>query len=261
MTSLNSKKYPLLLIAFIGLAIVFFLAFLPACSSRPKATPAPSLTLTNQFAQTISLSQLKGKVIVLTFLYTHCPETCPLIIFKVQQAMTELGSPVDEVALVAVTVDPERDTVERLREYTSSLSFDWQYLTGEPGQVRVAWDNYGIYVEPQKKKMTIEDQSHAGHQGYEVIHSTKVVLIDKEGFQRATLFGEGWQAAELEEKLRRLLAGQKIPDDFHLWRSFVSFLYRCGPISFSSLGEAVGHFIYMLSIPAVLFGLYRLLVR
>ncbi len=94
--------------------------------------PAPPFELTNQFGQTTSLAQLKGKVVVLTFLYTNCPEACPLVISHIQQVMIELGSPTDEVALVAITVDPERDTVERLQEYTASLPSDWQYLSGEP---------------------------------------------------------------------------------------------------------------------------------
>ena len=174
--------------------------------SQKEAILAPPFEQTNQFGQTTSLSQLRGKVVVLTFLYSNCPDTCPLLISKIQQAMTELGSPTDEVTLVAVTVDPERDTVQRLREHTSSLSFYWQYLTGEPEQVKSVWDNYGIYAAPQKEEMSIGGQSHADHQGYEVIHTTVVILIDKEGFQRSILLGEWWQPAELEEKLRQLLS-------------------------------------------------------
>jgi cytochrome oxidase Cu insertion factor (SCO1/SenC/PrrC family) len=158
------------LVTLLSLLLIFLLLFLPACSQSQKATPAPPFELTNQFGEITSLSQLRGKVVVLTFLYSHCPVVCPLIISKVQQAMIELGDPAtDEVALVVVTVDPERYTVERLREYTSSLPFNWLYLTGEPGQLKVVWGNYGIYVEPQKEKMameedkmTMEGQSHAG---------------------------------------------------------------------------------------------------
>ncbi len=68
------------------------------------------------------------------------------------------------------------------------------------------WANYGIYVEKQEEKTTAEGQSHSGHQGYEVIHTTVVMLIDKEGLQRSILLGLYWQAAELEEKLSQLLS-------------------------------------------------------
>lgn len=258
----RGKKHLLALVALLSPLLVFLLLVLPACSQSQKATPAPPFELTNQFGEMTSLSQLRGKVVVLTFLYGHCSEVCPLIISKVQQAMTELGTPATEgVALLAVTVDPERDAVDGLRESTSSLPFNWSYLTGEPGQLKVAWDNYGIYVEPQKGKTIADGQSHDGHQGYDVIHTAKVVLIDRDGYIGAELIGQNWQAEELRDKLGRLLAGQEITGGFHPWQSLVSFIYRCGPVSFSSFGGAVTHFLFMLSIPAVLFGLYRLLIR
>ena len=184
--------------------LVLGIACAPAAPNR-KATPAPPFELTNQFGQTTSLSQLKGKVVVLTFLYSNCPDACPLLTSKIQQAMTELGSIADEVALVAITLDPERDTVERLREYTSSLPFDWLYLTGELEQLKAVWNNYGIYVEPQEKRLTTASERLARSEGYEVNHTTIVVLIDKEGFQHALLGGLSLQVEELKEKLRNLL--------------------------------------------------------
>ena len=99
MTSLNSERRISPLMGMFVLVLVSFLLFPAACSQNPKATPAPSLSpevpptpfvrqkeampappfeLTNQFGQTTSLAQLKGKVVVLTFLYTNCPEACPL---------------------------------------------------------------------------------------------------------------------------------------------------------------------------------------
>jgi protein SCO1/2 len=227
MTNLSGKKHISSLIGLFALLLISFLLFTVACSQSPKVTPTPSVSqevpptpfvsqeeampalpfeLTNQFGQTTSLAQLKSKVVVLTFLYTNCPDACPLIISHIEQAMTELGSLADGVALVVITVDPERDTVERLQEFTASLAFDWQYLTGEPEQVKAVWASYGIYVEKQEEETTAEGQSHSGHQGYGVNHTTVVMLIDKEGLQRSILLGLYWQVAELEEKLRLLLS-------------------------------------------------------
>lgn len=237
------------LIALLGLSLLSLWLLLPACSPSRKA--APPFELKDQFGQTASLAQLRGKVVVLTFLYTHCTDTCPLYLFRIQQAISQLGT--EEVAVVAVTVDPERDTVERLRDFTSHLPPGWLYLTGEPGQLKLAWDNYDVYVE---KKIT---EGHGSHEGYEVIHTAKVVLIDREGFLRSEVMGD-WQVEELEGKLRRLLSGQEV-SDFRPWQSFVNFLYRCGPVSISSMGGAIGHFLFILSIPLALFGLYRLLAR
>ena len=196
----------------VGLLVAMLVAGIACAPAAPnrKPTPASPFELTNQFGQTTSLSLLKGKVVVLTFLYSSCPDACPLLISKIQKAMTELGSLADEVTLVAITVDPERDTVERLREYTSSLPFDWQYLTGEPEQLKAVWDSHGVLVEKQGEKLTSAGQKIAGDEGHEVIHTTIIVLIDKEGFQD-TLVGGGpfFQSVELEEKLRSLLTGKK----------------------------------------------------
>ena len=230
MTSLSTKKRISPLIVLFALFFISFVLFSAGCSksekvipafstgleasptpfvSQKEAMPALPFELTNQFGQTISLAQLKDKVVVLTFLYTNCPDVCPLIISHVQQVMTELSSHTDDVALVVITVDPERDTVERLQEYTASLAFDWQYLTGGPEQVKAVWANYGIYVEKQEERAIAEDQNHSGHQGYEVKHTTVVILIDKEGLQRSILLGLHWQVAELEEKLWKLLLDEK----------------------------------------------------
>ncbi len=173
---------------------------------RPKPLPAPDFQLINQFGQVTSLAQLKGKVVVLTFLYTHCADLCPLYENKIGQAVTELGSPAgDEVVLVAVTVDPERETVEAVREHTSKLPFDMLYLTGEPEQVKDVWDSYDIYVEKEEGGPVIK-HGHPEHEGYGVIHSMKAVLIDREGFIRAELFGRDWEPEELAEKIKLLLA-------------------------------------------------------
>ena len=264
---LGNRKRPLISAGLFGLFLLSILVLAPACAQGPKATTAPLFELTDQFGQPAGLAQLRGKVVVLTFLYTSCPDTCPLIISEIQQAVTQLEtSGSGEVAMVAVTVDPNRDTVERLREYTSRLAPGWLFLTGEPGQLKTAWGNYRIYVEKPRDGAALGEgtaghgNSPAGHQGYEVIHNAKAVLIDKEGFLRAELTGE-WGAKELEAKLRRLLAGEEITGDFRPWQSFVSFLYRCGPVSFDSLGIAVGHFLLLLSVPTSLVAVGYLMTR
>lgn len=253
-----------------GLLGLFFLAILllaPACSQGRNPTPAPLFELTDQFGRPAGLAQLRGRAVVLTFLYTNCPDTCPLYIAGIQRAVTRLGTTGSAgVVMVAVTVDPDRDTVSRLREFASHLAPGWLFLTGEPGQLKTTWENYRIYVEKPRED-TDPGEGTAGHgdspeehQGYEVIHNAKVVLIDKEGFLRAELTGD-WGAEELEAKLRRLLAGQEITGDFRPWQSFVGFLYACGPVSFNSLATAVGHFLLLLSVPTSLVAVGYLLTK
>lgn len=220
-------------------------------SGSSRVSPARSFQLLNQYGEPVSLEQLRGKVVVLTFLYTHCPDACPPYFFKIQQAVNDSDSQQEAVALV-VTVDPERDTVAGLREFSATLPGNWLFLTGTKGQLKTVWSNYGISV----KKVGVE-QAEMGHApDYRVAHTLKVVLIDKQG-NAATELAGNWPAASLAQKLTLLRAGEKIPVAFNPAASFLSFLYRCGPVTFATLGGAVAHFVLLLSIPAMLFALYR----
>src|SRR5229473_5572613 len=73
-------------------------------------TPAPDFHLTDQFGKPISLSQFQGKPVILTFLYTHCPDACPLTAEKLHAAMQSLGSQAQQVGVLAVSTDPKGDT-------------------------------------------------------------------------------------------------------------------------------------------------------
>ncbi len=218
------------------------LPLLAGACSPSAAAAAPLFELTNQQGQAVSLAQLTGKAVVLTFLYTHCAETCPTYIAKIGQAVNSLPSGQDRTAVIAVSVDPERDTVDRLREFSQVLPANWEFLTGTWGQLKTTWENYGVYVS--------RVQRGDGHDGYTVVHDAKVVVIDPAGRMVLQLTGD-WSPAQLADNLDRLLAGETVSAPFRPWSAAVDFLYRCGPVSISTLGGAVGHFGLMLSVPAV----------
>src|SRR5438128_832200 len=75
-------------------------------------TPAPDFHLTDQFGKAVSLSQFQGQPVILTFLYTHCPDECPLTAEKLHTLMQNLGSDAQHIAVLAVSVDPQRDTAD-----------------------------------------------------------------------------------------------------------------------------------------------------
>src|SRR2546426_5009810 len=81
-------------------------------------TPAPDFRLTDQFGKPISLSQFKGKPVVLTFLYTHCPDVCPLTAEKLHTVMQSLSSDASRVAVLAVSIDPKGDTTESVLNFS-----------------------------------------------------------------------------------------------------------------------------------------------
>lgn len=230
--------------------------FVAACSPRAAGTPAPPFELTNQQGEMVSLSQFRGQVVALTFLYTHCPDTCPLYIAQIKQAISTIPALQDKVAVVAVTVDPERDTVARLKEYAGSWPPNWHFLTGTPGQLKTVWDNYGIFVQKGEKALGRPD---GGEKDYEVIHTGRVVLIDSKGNKVSELRGN-WTPEELAQKLKALAAGQPVSRP-SLGQAAVGFLYNCGSVVFQNLGQAVIHAVVALaflgSVIAMMIRLWR----
>ena len=97
---------------------------------------APDFRLTDQTGKSIALSQFKGKPIILTFLYTHCPDQCPLTAEKLHAVMLNLGNKAENVAVLAVSTDPKRDTVAAALDFSKvhrMLTF-WHYLVGKIGR-------------------------------------------------------------------------------------------------------------------------------
>ena len=83
------------------------------------STPAPDFLLKDQFGNAISLSQFKGKPVVLTFLYTHCPDVCPLTAEKIHTTMQSLGSNAQHIAVLAVSMDPKGDTATAAQNFAN----------------------------------------------------------------------------------------------------------------------------------------------
>src|SRR5215471_5604113 len=84
------------------------------------STPAPDFLLKDQFGNSISLVQFKGKPIVLTFLYTHCPDVCPLTAEKIHTTMQSLGSNEQHITVLAVSMDPKGDTAAAAQNFASA---------------------------------------------------------------------------------------------------------------------------------------------
>src|SRR5262245_7163456 len=93
-------------------------------------TPAPNFRLTDQFDNQLSLQQFKGKPVVLTFLYTHCPDICPLTAERLHSTMLELGKDARNVGVLAITTDPKRDDVAAALHFSQQhqMTNYWHYL-------------------------------------------------------------------------------------------------------------------------------------
>jgi len=142
----------------------------------PKSIPAPDFTLHDQDGAPVSISALRGKVLAITFLDSHCKQLCPLAGDQLGQAQRSLGPGV-QLSLLVVSVAPATDTPDSERAFaaTHHWSGDWHWLMGTPAQLAQVWKDYSIAVQGTPDN---------------ILHSTVVYLVDKTGFQRA-----GWAGA------------------------------------------------------------------
>jgi protein SCO1 len=136
------------------------------------AAAAPDFALRDQHGRTIQLSALRGRLVVLTFLYTHCVDVCPLIATNVSAAVRSLGPRAGDVAMVAVSVDPDGDTPAAVARFMAErrLPARFHYLTGPLDELKPIWQNYNLLIEP-------------GSNG-RVAHSAYVLVLDARGRPR-----------------------------------------------------------------------------
>jgi protein SCO1 len=156
------------------------------------ATDAPDFTLTDGLSgRTITLSAQRGQIVALTFLYTTCPDVCPLTATLFRTAQMELGANASRVTFIAVSVDPDGDTPKAVQEFSAAhgLAANWYYLVGGRAQLSSVWAAYGIGVQAGSSTVT---------------HNDAVYLIDARGRERVLLHSEDL-AKDLTNDLRALL--------------------------------------------------------
>jgi len=173
--------------------VVFLLVAIIAagCSSAPAVTPSPTVvptpgaiavnppleivdfTLIGQDGEATTLSALRGKIVLMAFGYTHCPDVCPVTLARFKQVKDSLGEMSSDVAFVFVSVDGERDTPERLNEYLPMFDPSFIGLTGEQDNVRAVISQYG-------GDFNIKD-AEGLRKNYTVDHTASSFLMDAEG--------------------------------------------------------------------------------
>ena len=138
---------------------------------------APEIVLSRANGDSFRLSEMRGKVVALFFGYTSCPDVCPTTMAELKQALQKLGAKADEVQVVFITVDPKRDTPERVQEYVNHFNPDFIGLSGSEPELAKVWNDYGVFRE-------IADGGSAA--GYLVSHTARVTLIDQQGNLRVS---------------------------------------------------------------------------
>ena len=138
---------------------------------------APEIQLGDQVGETFSLREQRGKVVLLAFGYTNCPDVCPTTLAQFKQIKAGLGEDAAPVRFVFITVDPERDTPERLKLYLGSFDPEFTGLTSSRSDLEQVWQEYGVFQQKQAP-----DSSG----NYEVDHTARIYAIDKTGNFRLT---------------------------------------------------------------------------
>jgi protein SCO1/2 len=129
--------------------------------------PAPAIDLGD-----FHLSEQKGKAVLIFFGYTYCPDVCPATLGELKQVLKRLDKQAEEVVVLFITVDPKRDTAEKMTQYSAAFDPRIYGLTGSMAELEAVWQGYGVYRAEQPTK---------NEGSYVVDHSTRTYLIDREG--------------------------------------------------------------------------------
>lgn len=176
-------------------------------SELPVYWDAPAFALVDQNGDTLRTTDLAGTVWVASFIFTHCTDICPLISYQMSLLRDSLktgGLLGKRVRLVSVTVDPARDTPEVLRAYAEKFDGsppgEWAFLTGDPPQEVQRMIEQGFHLTARALPAGPADTVA----GYQVMHSPRLVLVDREGRVRGT-----YEATE-PEAMDRLVADLRL---------------------------------------------------
>lgn len=163
---------------------------------RAVKTPVPDFTLTDQDGKAFRLTSARGKLLLVTFIFTTCPDVCPLLTAKfatIQHILEE--NKTKDVFLLSITTDPERDSAAVLKDYAGRFKADtrnWSFLTGSRQQLAKVWKAFGVNVT----------KTESG----DVQHTGLTTLIDRHGSRRVDYYGDKWQDKEVLKDIQWLHA-------------------------------------------------------
>jgi len=165
---------------------------------RPPGIPPADFALRDQDGEQVTLADVRGEVAVVTFLYSTCEDTCPLVAQQIRGALDQLGR---DVPVMAFSVDPAGDTPRSARAFLAEqrLTGDWHFLLGDPAALQPVWDAYGI--QPQAVR----------EGGPDADHGVSVVLLDRQGRQRIGFPPDGLTPEGLAADIARLQRGEPPP--------------------------------------------------
>ena len=136
----------------------------------PAPMQSPTFTLTSHLGQPVSFGDFQGKILAVFFGYTFCPDVCPLTLTHLTEAFRQMGEGGDRIQLLLVSVDPARDTPERLGSYLGNFHPSFLGLTGTEEEIRRVADGFGAYFS-----------TNGSGEYYTVDHTARVFVVDADG--------------------------------------------------------------------------------
>jgi cytochrome oxidase Cu insertion factor (SCO1/SenC/PrrC family) len=154
---------------------VFFLLLwnIDATEAKVKTSIGGDFTLTDHHGKKFELKQLRGKLVLIFFGYTFCPDICPTELTSLAKVLRALGEDADKVSALFVSIDPERDTPDKLKNYVPFFSPDLIGLTGSVSEVNIVADAYHVQTKIHSRKK-IDDY-------YLVDHSANLYVLGPQG--------------------------------------------------------------------------------
>jgi protein SCO1/2 len=165
----------------------------PGPAMQATAAVGGPFQLVDQDGKAVSDRDLAGRPSLVFFGFTHCPDVCPTTLFEVSEIIRALGPDADKVQALFITVDPERDTPDKLKDYLSSFDPHLRGLTGDSAAVAAVTKAYRVYV----RKVPQDN-------GYTMDHTAIVYLMDKDG-RFVAPFNLKRRAADAAADLRKYL--------------------------------------------------------
>lgn len=168
-------------------------AFIADIVIPAKTSPAPDFSLTDQSGRAVTLAGLRGRVLAITFLDSHCKQLCPLEGDQIGQVQRTLSGSLP-VSLLVVSVAPATDTGDSERAFAAAhhWSGDWHWVSGSQSELAAVWKAYSIAVQPSPD---------------DILHSAVLYLVDKSGYERAG-FAAGLEPSRVAQDLRLLAREQ-----------------------------------------------------
>jgi protein SCO1 len=180
----------------LGLAVGYFFfrphTFHGTVIQSPEASFDFTLTGSNG---AVSLSDYRGKLVLMYFGYTFCPDICPATLANVGQALRDLGTQADDIQVIMVSLDPERDTPEKLSEYVDQFHPSMIGITGTKEQLDEVASLYGIFYQKNEGSDATS---------YLIDHTATLLVLDREGYLKL-VFPFGVTSQEIADDLKYML--------------------------------------------------------